>query len=750
MNFLVPRALKILSVVWLGIFLSAMSTSLLAQNCGSRVFTKEENTVLQAYVAFYGRAADTEGLAYWAQRLTDEGGNLDSIIASFGNSAEYISRFSGLDNTTLINNIFQQLFGRDADAEGLSYYVGLLDSGERSLESIALDVMNGAQNSDLVVVDNRLILSRHYIQEFFPGFTIDFSAEQLSSFNASVLDTESSLEKACAAVSEYALTTSDFVITVGGSDATKFTTLIDYNRSDVHYFESATVITAIETGIHAEEIAGVVARVKVNASITEASVSISDAGKPTSVVVGNVRTDMEYQNGNTIMRFFDVATGNLITSISKPTDNDGYANAERAFGSLQGTNTSPGESKIAKRYAGFSDLETYYVEGDSREILLADYAASVTNWTGCTLFNTIAGLDSGQSDNVVNVADWAQGACLSNFFVQTDGLSNNDRIARRLEVIDLGYADYLSDILNTIVTSISEETFLADGVGGSLVGIPGDTQVEISRNRLELGRDSPDGDIDIDSIENYIIYYDVYDDTLWEQWETWEISFDYIGPTSSSVTAPISETFPVTITGLENDKNYYFFITAVEFDGTEHDLGVDAAFATPRQPYTKLDIDGTALSADATSWSCVRHNESGLVWEVKTDDGGIHDMNNTFRWGGNGADKVGSEFFDDWNNLIEESKNYNLCGFSDWRVPSANELKSVAVDQYGYLSSYYIDFFPETEMIEHGYWSVSAGNYSELRALSGRFDRGYYSQNNYARSSYLNVRLVRGSLVEPD
>ena len=48
--------------------------------------------------------------------------------------------------------------------------------------------------------------------------------------------------------------------------------------------------------------------------------------------------------------------------------------------------------------------------------------------------------------------------------------------------------------------------------------------------------------------------------------------------------------------------------------------------------YTKIANDGSELPADAPlgsaagEWACTRDNATGLVWEVKTDDGGLRDM----------------------------------------------------------------------------------------------------------------------------
>ena len=105
----------------------------------------EVQTIQNAYLAYYGRPADPAGLDYWAGRLKDAGGNLYEIIAAFGNSAEFTERFGALDNTELVTAIYQRLFKRDADPAGLQFYLDLLESGEKHLGSIALDIFNGVK-----------------------------------------------------------------------------------------------------------------------------------------------------------------------------------------------------------------------------------------------------------------------------------------------------------------------------------------------------------------------------------------------------------------------------------------------------------------------------------------------------------------------------------------------------------------------------------------------------------------------------
>ena len=153
-----------------------------------REFSDSEITVLGAYLAFYGRPADPEGLAFWAGKLEDEGGNLDSIIDAFANSQEYDDRFGNLSISDLVANLFQQQFGRDPDAAGLDFYVSSLESGVRTLQAIAIDILLGSQNEDSEVANARLEASAYYIQtlEDLLATDVGLPAEELAEIIAAI------------------------------------------------------------------------------------------------------------------------------------------------------------------------------------------------------------------------------------------------------------------------------------------------------------------------------------------------------------------------------------------------------------------------------------------------------------------------------------------------------------------------------------------------------------------------------------
>jgi len=142
------------------------------------------NLVQQMYVAYYGRPGDPGGINFWAEKF-DSSTNLDAVLDSFGNSQEYSDNFGSLDNETLVNGLFQQMYNRDADPGGLSFYVGRLESGEATLASIAKQIADGSQDSDLDSLNNKISVAN--------SFTEQLEADDLSYSNADIANAQAIL-----------------------------------------------------------------------------------------------------------------------------------------------------------------------------------------------------------------------------------------------------------------------------------------------------------------------------------------------------------------------------------------------------------------------------------------------------------------------------------------------------------------------------------------------------------------------------
>ena len=159
-------------------------------------------------------------------------------------------------------------------------------------------------------------------------------------------------------------------------------------------------------------------------------------------------------------------------------------------------------------------------------------------------------------------------------------------------------------------------------------------------------------------------------------------------------------------------------------------FGQDASYTINPSSYTKLDVNGNALPDSATSWSMVRDNVTGLIWEVKTDDGSIHDRDNRYTW---------QEAQDVFAQSLNSSR---FGGFSDWRVPSMKEL-TYLVDYGTYNPAVNTDFFHYTGSSSL-YWSSTAYADDTSYTWSIFFDYGYDYYFTYKLFTYY-VRAVRGA-----
>ena len=121
----------------------------------------------------------------------------------------------------------------------------------------------------------------------------------------------------------------------------------------------------------------------------------------------------------------------------------------------------------------------------------------------------------------------------------------------------------------------------------------------------------------------------------------------------------------------------------------------------------------------------VQDNVTGLVWEVKTDDGGLRDKDNTYTW-------------DEASNYCETLE---LGGHTDWRLPSREELRSIVDYSIPYPGpTVDVGYFPNT--VSSLYRSSTTSASSGDLAWIVYFDDGYDHYNDKSDSRY--VRAVRG------
>ncbi len=180
--------------------------------------------------------------------------------------------------------------------------------------------------------------------------------------------------------------------------------------------------------------------------------------------------------------------------------------------------------------------------------------------------------------------------------------------------------------------------------------------------------------------------------------------------------------------------------------------GQDAQYQGPPRSYTKLGYGGVELPDTATpadGWIMTRDNVTGLIWEIKTDDGSIHDKDNYYTWcdhnpDTNGGDQGTCGDGTDTEDFIAALNAAHFGGYSDWRLPTIKELSTLVNSNIPWPGPT-IDaaYFPNT--VSSDYWSSTTHAYYTDSAWLVNFSYGYvHGEINYNyKVSYHYVRAVR-------
>ncbi len=88
------------------------------------------DSIVRLYSAYFLRAPDETGFDFWQTRLESGEWSLPKMSTFFSQSDEFIALYGSLSDAEFIDLIYQNIFGRAADAEGRDYWLGrMLNEG---------------------------------------------------------------------------------------------------------------------------------------------------------------------------------------------------------------------------------------------------------------------------------------------------------------------------------------------------------------------------------------------------------------------------------------------------------------------------------------------------------------------------------------------------------------------------------------------------------------------------------------------
>jgi hypothetical protein len=110
---------------------SAEHRSLTAATIAQGYFNTDDTyqAVSLLYDSFLGRLPDQGGSSFYSERLKSGATTFAAVSAEFANSSEFKSATQGLNNSQLVDFVFQNSLNRAADAGGRAFYTDRLDKG---------------------------------------------------------------------------------------------------------------------------------------------------------------------------------------------------------------------------------------------------------------------------------------------------------------------------------------------------------------------------------------------------------------------------------------------------------------------------------------------------------------------------------------------------------------------------------------------------------------------------------------------
>lgn len=124
-------------------------------------------TLTELYIAYFDRAADALGLSFWATVFEKDGLSFEEIADEFFTQPETVALYSDVSDSEFVTEVYQNVFGRGPDDDGLDFWTGQLAAGEVTESGFILDFLAGARADtgspdDVAYIENKTDIGLYF------------------------------------------------------------------------------------------------------------------------------------------------------------------------------------------------------------------------------------------------------------------------------------------------------------------------------------------------------------------------------------------------------------------------------------------------------------------------------------------------------------------------------------------------------------------------------------------------------------
>jgi len=146
---IIPNRLRNLSII-----------AIIALSSLTAVADERSDDITKLYTATFERIPDKAGLEFWI----DSNLSIDEIASSFFDQNETKMKYpEDAPTSEFVNSIYQNLFDRSSDEEGLDYWSNAIEQKKIARSKFILAVTNGAQGSDEEILNEKRDISKEYL-----------------------------------------------------------------------------------------------------------------------------------------------------------------------------------------------------------------------------------------------------------------------------------------------------------------------------------------------------------------------------------------------------------------------------------------------------------------------------------------------------------------------------------------------------------------------------------------------------------